>query len=30
MVPASKPHWGSGDPQAYGKAMGDMLQAAAG
>jgi polyhydroxyalkanoate synthase subunit PhaC len=30
MAPASKPHWGSGDPQAYGKAMGDMLQAAAG
>ena len=30
MAPASTPHWGSGDPQAYGKAMGDMLQAAAG
>jgi polyhydroxyalkanoate synthase subunit PhaC len=30
MAPASTPHWGSGDPQAYGKAMGEMLQAAAG
>jgi polyhydroxyalkanoate synthase subunit PhaC len=30
MAPASTPHWGSGDPQAFGKAMGDMLQAAAG
>jgi polyhydroxyalkanoate synthase subunit PhaC len=30
MAPASTPHWGSGDPQALGKAMGDMLQAAAG
>ena len=30
MAPASTPHWGSGDPQAYGKAMADMLQAAAG
>ena len=30
MAPASTPHWGRGDPQAYGKAMGDMLQAAAG
>ena len=29
-TPSSTPHWGSGDPQAYGKAMGDMLQAAAG
>jgi polyhydroxyalkanoate synthase subunit PhaC len=30
MAPASTPHWGSGDPQAFGKSMGDMLQAAAG
>jgi polyhydroxyalkanoate synthase subunit PhaC len=30
MAPASTPHWGSGDPQAFGKAMGDMLQAATG
>jgi polyhydroxyalkanoate synthase subunit PhaC len=30
MAPASTPHWGSGDPQAFGKAMGNMLQAAAG
>jgi polyhydroxyalkanoate synthase subunit PhaC len=30
MAPGSTPHWGSGDPQAYGKAMGEMLQAAAG
>ncbi len=30
MTPASTPHWGSGDSQAYGKAMGEMLQAAAG
>jgi polyhydroxyalkanoate synthase subunit PhaC len=29
MAPASTPHWGSGDPQAYGKAMAEMLQAAA-
>ena len=30
MAPASTPHWGSGDPQAFGKAMGEMLQAAVG
>ncbi len=30
MAPASTPHWGSGDPQAFGQAMGDMLRAAAG
>ncbi len=30
MAPPSTPHWGSGDPQAYGKSMGEMLQAAAG
>ncbi len=30
MAPVSTPHWGSGDPQAFGKAMADMLQAAAG
>jgi polyhydroxyalkanoate synthase subunit PhaC len=29
-TPPSTPHWGSGDPQAFGKAMGEMLQAAAG
>jgi polyhydroxyalkanoate synthase subunit PhaC len=30
MAPASTPSWGSGDPQAFGKAMAEMLHAAAG